>query len=527
MGGGKNLAFPPKLIGCRAQEADPCLRVKSSSQKEKSVRVIPDEFFPTWAAPNVQNFVSQTCFSFFFWKCPAMHGPFLSPNSSTRGLSHARPEPSLRRVIPRNRTSHHLVCALAFLAGFGMAPAEEASLTVTTDRPSAVYGKGETATFRIRLDQNGSEENRKAVWTVLKNGLVPVASGTASLQSGEATLSAKLDEPGFLLCEVEVPGVKKPGRGGAAFAPEEIPPSAAEPTDFDAFWKRQLERLKAVPKNFKLTEVPSPQAEVATFDLQADCLGKPVSGYFARPATATPGSLPAILLLHGAGVGSGRLDVATGWAQKGMLALDINAHGLPNGKPEAYYADLSAGTLKDYPLAGFENPESNYFLGMFLRVVRALDFLTTQPEWDGRTLIVFGSSQGGAQSLAGAALDDRVSFFVAGVPAMCDHAGLLAGRDPGWPKFLRPEAAPSAGAQKTVGYFDMVHFASRIKAPGFFTIGFLDSTCPPTTVYAAYNRLAGEKTIFQDVAAGHVSTPQAKQLMRKAALDHAARQKAP
>jgi cephalosporin-C deacetylase len=162
---------------------------------------------------------------------------------------------------------------------------------------------------------------------------------------------------------------------------------------------------------------------------------------------------------------------------------------------------------------------------MFLRVVRALDFLTSQPEWDGRTLIVYGTSQGGAQSLAGAALDDRVSFFVAGVPAMCDHTGRLAGRDPGWPKFFRTDAAPNPAVQEAVRYFDMMNFASRIKAPGFLTVGFVDTTCPPATVYAAYNQLGGKKHIFNDIAAGHINTPEAQRLMQKAVLDHVASQK--
>jgi cephalosporin-C deacetylase len=467
-------------------------------------------------------------FRFSFGNVRGMRVPFFSPSSFLRSSDPAGCEVWRRRIISRNRrTLDKLVCAVSCLAGLALARSEEAALTVKADRPSAIYQKGEAATFCIRVGQNGSAASGGVVWTVLKNGLSPVAGGTASLKNGEASVSAKLDEPGFLLCEARTPGTTKPERAGAAFAPEEIRSSAEPPKDFDAFWKKQLERLQKVPKNFKLTEVPAPQADVAAFDLQADCLGKPVSGYFARPAAAKPGSLPAILLLHGAGVGSGRLEVAAGWAQKGMLALDINAHGLPNGKPETFYEDLAKGELKEYALKGFENPESNYFLGMFLRVVRALDFLTSQPEWDGRTLIVFGSSQGGAQSLAGAALDDRVSFFVAGVPAMCDHAGALAGRDPGWPKFFPSDAVPRPEARKAVSYFDMGHFASRIKAPGFFTVGFLDTTCPPATVYAAYNRLGGEKTIFNDIAAGHRTTPEAKQLMRKAALDHVASQKAP
>jgi cephalosporin-C deacetylase-like acetyl esterase len=64
---------------------------------------------------------------------------------------------------------------------------------------------------------------------------------------------------------------------------------------------------------------------------------------------------------------------------------------------------------------------------MFLRVIAALDILTDRPEWDGRTLITRGTSQGGAQSLAAAALDPRVTLSVAGVSAMCDLSGMVVG----------------------------------------------------------------------------------------------------
>lgn len=403
-------------------------------------------------------------------------------------------------------------------------------LTVKTDRSNALYKKGEEAVFSIRLDQGGKPLPGKEVrWTIKKNGLTAVAGGTAALTDGTATVTAKLEEPGFLLCEVELPAESEPikGLGGAAFDPQDIKPSKVAPKDFDAFWKDQLAKLAAVPKNFTVTPVPSPVEGLETFDVQGDAVGKPVSGYYAKPAGAAQGSLPALLTLHGAGVRSARLDGATMWARRGMLALDINAHGLPNGKPDSFYKELADGELKDYRSRGRTNRENIYFLGMFQRVIRALDFLTSQPEWDGRTLVVYGTSQGGAQALAGAALDDRVTFFVAGVPAMCDHSGRLAGRDPGWPKFVPESASEDSSVHTAVGYYDMVNFASRIKVPGFLTVGYIDTTCPPATVYAAYNQLGGEKKIYDDIAAGHTNTPEAQRLLQKAVLDHVASQKKP
>ncbi len=78
-----------------------------------------------------------------------------------------------------------------------------------------------------------------------------------------------------------------------------------------------------------------------------------------------------------------------------MLVLDINAHGIPNGRPAEFYEGLSQGELKDYRSIGRARREDCYFKGMFLRMIRGIDFLTAQPEWDGRTVIVYGSSQGG------------------------------------------------------------------------------------------------------------------------------------
>ncbi|NMA46826.1 MAG: hypothetical protein GX945_09725, partial [Lentisphaerae bacterium] len=62
----------------------------------------------------------------------------------------------------------------------------------------------------------------------------------------------------------------------------------------------------------------------------------------------------------------------------------------------------------------------------YLRVMRSLDFVKTLPEWNGRDLIVVGSSQGGGQAIAAAGLDPQVTLCVAAVPALSDHAGTLA-----------------------------------------------------------------------------------------------------
>lgn len=421
-----------------------------------------------------------------------------------------------------------LICVL--FTAVALAPAAEKAkkaashaLKVSADRRDAIYPRGQTVTFTVRLEHQGKPVERGEIaWTLSKDGVEPRRTGRAPLANGQATITGTLNEPGFLLCNVtyEGGGEKVTASAGAGIAPTEIRPSLPVPSDFSDFWDGKKKLLATVPMNPRLTPVKSPADGIETFDLHADSVGKSVSAYYARPKGAQPRSLPAILTVHGAGVRSSSLSAAVGWAKEGALAMDLNAHGLPNGREDAFYAALAAGELKDYRKAGRESRETIYFLGMLLRLVRAIDFLTAQPEWDGRTVVVSGSSQGGLQAIAAAGLDSRVSFFVAGVPAGCDHTGAVASRIAGWPKFIETNERPGADVVAAVRYYDCVNFATRAKAPGFFTVGFIDTTCPPTSVYAAYNALPTKKDIFNDITAGHTNTPAASAAMRAAVKAH-------
>ena len=399
-------------------------------------------------------------------------------------------------------------------------------LSVTTDRADALYKQGESVIFNVNvLHETKPVDEGEVQWSISKDGVPPITNGIAKLEHGVATLNGKLNEPGFLLCKVEFQAAEKKYTklSGAGVDPLQIKPSMPGPEDFDEFWSTQKKKLSAVPAKSHLAPVKNSHEDVEAFDVRVDCLGAPVSGYLGRPTDAKPKSLPIILLVQGAGVRSSSLGGATEWASRGFLAMDINAHGITNGAPESFYADLSRNELKNYQLRGRESRDTVYFLGMFLRVIRALDFLTSQPEWDGRTVVVHGSSQGGAQSLAAAGIDSRVTFFAAGVPAMCDHTGVVAGRVNGWPKLVPngTDDKPDLKVLEAARYFDAVNFASRASAPGMITVGFIDTTCPPTTVYAAYNVLKSKKEIFNDPPSPHTVTPEAGKAMRGAILKHA------
>ncbi|MBI1346531.1 alpha/beta fold hydrolase [bacterium] len=420
--------------------------------------------------------------------------------------------------------------AMALTLPVGMLPAQSTpaiapvvTLKITADRPDALYHVGESVTFTITASENDQPLKSGQVDCYLsQDGWNPQPMQTLPLKDGQVTLSGKLETPGFLLLRVTIG--KAQALAGAGFDPLQIQPSLPVPDDFDEFWSSQKAALAKVPLEAKRTAVKSPVAGVEAFDVQIDCLGKPVSGYYGRPQNAQLKSLPAILFVHGAGVRSANLG-ATHWAARegGMLAFDINAHGIPNGQPAEFYEALSQGELKDYRGEGRQNRDECYFKGMFLRLMRALDFLTSEPEWDGKTLIVYGSSQGGFQALAAAGLDERVSLICAGVPAGCDHTGSAADRISGWPKLvpMNAQRQPDPLAMQASRYFDGVNFATRARCQkAVVTVGFIDTTCPPTSVYAAFNALTVPKAMHFDVDAGHTNTPAASKFMQDAVLQH-------
>src|SRR5690606_29812949 len=131
----------------------------------------------------------------------------------------------------------------------------------------------------------------------------------------------------------------------------------------------------------------------------------------------------------------------------------LNAHGMLNGQPEAYYQELEDGPLQRYWEQGAKDRDTYYFRFMYLRMLRSIEYLTRQPEWDGERILVIGESQGGGQALAAAGLDKRVSAVVATVPALCDFGGPLAGRKGGWPQPMKSyEDQPEV--VRATSYFD-------------------------------------------------------------------------
>ncbi len=377
-------------------------------------------------------------------------------------------------------------------------------ISIKQSNKSGIYKSGENVrvtvfseglasdSISVKILKNYNEiQNKKIKWT------------------GDSLIifNGKPEEPASMIFEVRV--ADQLVSTGLVVDPEKFQPGTNRPKDFRKYWKNEKKQLSALPMEVKSEKVENIKEGFDCSNIEINCIGpKPVRGYFAKPKNAAPKSLPIVLFVHAAGVkGSWCLsqpETAVNYAKmgNGTLAFDLNAHGMLNGQPQEYYNDLEADELKGYFYRGLENREEFYFRGMYLRLMRTLDFLTSQPEWDGKRIIVIGESQGGGQALAAAGLDNRVSAAVATVPAMCDWGGTLAGRKGGWPQpFSQP--GDQQKMLQTLPYFDAAHLLKNSKATIVTEIGFIDYTCPSNSIYSAINQSKGEKIVLSVPYRGH------------------------
>lgn len=287
-------------------------------------------------------------------------------------------------------------------------------------------------------------------------------------------------------------------------------PGTKRPKDFDKYWRAEKRRLKKLSMIVNSIPVVGIEKGYSCENVEINCNNvKPARGYFAKPESEKEKSLPIVLYVHAAG------RITDAWVRSepenalrfakmghGALSFDLNAHGMLNGQPNSYYENLEYGELKNYAQIGLASIEDIYFKGMYLRLIRTLEFLKKQPEWDGKRILVIGESQGGGQALAAAGFDSSVSAVVAIVPAMCDWGGLLVGRKGSWP-YPFATAYNQEKMLSVLPYFDVAHILKGSKAKLFIEIGLIDTTCPATALFAAINQAKGEKMVFTVPYRGH------------------------
>ncbi len=384
---------------------------------------------------------------------------------------------------------------------------------VTPNKPDWNYRLGEEAAFEITvLKHQVPMEQVKISYGVGPEKMPPVEKGEKVVQNGKSIIvKGKMTVPGFLRCDaaVLIDGIQYRGMATAAYQPEAIQPTQVLPKDFSAFWDKAKAEVSGVPLDPVMTLLPERSTEktnVYELSIQNDAAGSRVYGILCVPKAQ--GKYPALLQVPGAGVRPYQGQIAL--AEKGIITLEIGIHGIPVTLPATVYTNLAQGALREYNAVNMDDRNKYYYKRVYLGCIRAVDYLTSLPQYDGTNLAVSGGSQGGALSIITTALDKRVKYFVALYPALCDITGYLHKRAGGWPHlFMQQNGSAAEKARiETSAYYDVVNFARLIKVPGFYSWGYNDETCPPTSFYSAYNVISAPKELMLVQETGHWTFPE-------------------
>lgn len=399
---------------------------------------------------------------------------------------------------------NYLLTALMFFCSFSLHaenyPYRSDCLWLTVpDHADWLYQVGENAKIEVGFYLYGMPQDIEVEYETGPDMMPATTSGKVKLVNGKAVIDiGTLKRPGFLDLRLSATkgDTKYRHHAKVGFSPEQLKPYTKNPKDFDSFWKANLEEARKTPVSVSMKKVEdysTDEFDCYLLKLKIDKRHS-IYGYLTKPKKE--GKYPVVLCPPGAGIKTIKEPMRnTYYARNGFIRLETEIHGL---NPE-----MTAGEFKEITTAfdqengyltnGLDNRDNYYMKHVYVACVRALDYLTSLPDWDGRNVFVQGGSQGGALALVTAALDPRVTACVANHPALSDMAGYLDNRAGGYPHFNRLNGMLTPEKVKTMEYYDVVNFARRITCPVYLTWGFNDNTCPPTTSYIVWNLITAPK----------------------------------
>jgi cephalosporin-C deacetylase len=280
-------------------------------------------------------------------------------------------------------------------------------------------------------------------------------------------------------------------------------PAREEPADYAAFWQDTLADARRHPLAASLKPVDYHLQTVETYDLTfAGYGGQPVKGWFTLPRQRH-GRLPCVVEYLGYGGGRGFPTDWLLWPSAGFAHLVMDTRGQGSSWSPGDTPDPEAdGANPHYPgfmTRGVLDPKTYYYRRVFTDGVRAVEAARSHPAVDPGRIAVTGGSQGGGITLAVAGLEPAVSVAMPDVPFLCHYrrATELIDTHPyaEIAAFCRVHRDRVDQVFHTLSYFDGVNFSAHAQAQALFSVGLMDDTCPPSTVFAAYNHYAGPKDI--------------------------------
>ena len=282
----------------------------------------------------------------------------------------------------------------------------------------------------------------------------------------------------------------------------EYRPTVAEPADFDSFWQATLAEARSLAKSPTLTLVDAGLTSFEVYDVEFSGFGgHGIRGWFVVPAN-TEGPLPAVIRYHGYGGGRGLAHQDLVWAAAGYayFIMDTRGQGSNWGSGGETPDPVGAGpSTPGVMTRGIDDPNDYYYRRLYTDAALAVDAVRSFDTVDATRVSVYGGSQGGALTLAAAALVPDVFAAMPDVPFM-SHFERAVGFTDSFPyaeivKYLSVHRGAEARVYETLSYFDGVNFAKRAVAPALYSVALMDEICPPSTVFASFNHYGGPAEI--------------------------------
>ena len=277
---------------------------------------------------------------------------------------------------------------------------------------------------------------------------------------------------------------------------------SGEPEDFDEFWAGTLAQAREKSWPAKLEPVPHPFAHLDIFDVTfAGWEGEPVKAWLRLPAGAR-GPVPGVVVYQGYGGGRGFAFENLLWADAGyaVLSVDTRGQGASWGLGDTPDSSEAAGPqVPGWMTRGIQSPQTYYYRRLIADCVLGFEAMAALPQVDAGRVAVMGGSQGGALSLAVGALSPQVAAVAARVPFLCDFRRAVEITDE-YPfqeitDYLATHRMEEEQVYRTLSYIDGVNFARRAHAPADISLGLMDVTVPPSTVFAMANNYAAPKNL--------------------------------
>ena len=282
------------------------------------------------------------------------------------------------------------------------------------------------------------------------------------------------------------------------------------PDDIDAFWDEAVEEMKAITPNFKLTPASFRCRFADCFDMCFTGVGGArIYAKYVRPKRQTE-KQPALVKFHGYSRSSGDWFDLLPYAAEGFHIAAMDCRGQAGKSQDT--GVVNGNTLEGHIIRGLEDgPRKLLYRSIYLDATQLAGILMDMPEVDEDRVGCFGLSQGGALTLACASLEPRIKLVASQYPFLCDFRrvwemdlDINAYREmQKWFKWTDPLHEREAEFFNTLSYIDLQNIVHRIKAKVMMITGLMDEVCPPSTQFAAYNKIEASKEMLIYSDFGH------------------------